>query len=378
MRHAEQVKQIHALFAHLEEQTTDMANQVRAQATTDYHCADHAALEQRKLFRTYPMFMGLSCELPNPGDFLTDDFNGMPVALIRQDDGKLAAFLNICLHRGARILTGRGRIDARMHCPYHAWSYERNGTLAHIPHTEAFDAPCDQGQGLTRLPAAEVDGLMFVSPDRNATLDLDSYLNEFKIDLKEFKLPTYHHFETRELHEPINWKLVVDTFLETYHLSTLHRKTIAPILHSNLSTFKPMGRHLRLIAARKTIDELKSQPESQWNLITHSALVYILFPNTVFIMQGDHLETWRVYPDTVPGKSRMHISLYTPEPTSTEAARQHWDRNFELLMATVLQEDFPLARNMQRDFPSRAEPLAFGRNEPALQYFHEQVDQALT
>ena len=61
-------------------------------------------------------------------------------------------------------------------------------------------------------------------------------------DLAQFGLEGYHHFETRVLEQPLNWKLVVDTFLETYHLGTLHRSTIAPILHSNLSTFTPMGR----------------------------------------------------------------------------------------------------------------------------------------
>ena len=74
----------------------------------------------------------------------------------------------------------------------------------------------------------------------------------FRDDLANYALNGYHHFETRILETQFNWKLVIDTFLETYHLNTLHRQTIAPLLHSNLNTFTPMDHHLRMVAARKT------------------------------------------------------------------------------------------------------------------------------
>ncbi|MEQ8281390.1 MAG: SRPBCC family protein, partial [Parvibaculum sp.] len=191
-------------------------------------------------------------------------------------------------------------------------------------------------------------------------------------------LACYSHYETRVLRARLNWKLVIDTFLETYHLSTLHKNTIAPILHSNLGTFDGMARNLRMIGARKTIDALRQRPESEWDLIRHSALVYVLFPNTVFIMQGDHLETWRVYPGDSVDESKMHVSLYTPEPAVTDKARKYWTKNMDLLMATVQQEDFPLAENIQRDFHSGAQDfVTFGANEPALAHFHKSVKKTL-
>jgi len=91
------------------------------------------------------------------------------------------------------------------------------------------------------------------------------------------------------------------------------------------------------------------------------------------------LETWHVYPGgDSPDESVMYVSLYTPEPANTESARRHWDRNMDLLMATVEKEDFPLAEGVQRGFYSSAQDeILFGRNEPCLQHFHKSVKEAL-
>ena len=123
-----------------------------------------------------------------------------------------------------------------------------------------------------------------------------------------------------------------------------------------------------MVAARRTIDQLRAIPQDAWNVIPLIAGIYVLFPNTVFILQGDHVETWHVYPsgDGV-NEATMRVSFYTPEPPMTEKARLHWDRNFKLLMDTVELEDFPLAEGIQRGFHSPAqEAIHFGRNEPAL------------
>ncbi len=211
-----------------------------------------------------------------------------------------------------------------------------------------------------------------------ATTEIYTHLAQMAEDLEAFGLEDYSHYETRILRTELNWKLVIDTFLETYHLSVLHKTTIAPILHSNLTAFDGMGRNLRMIGVRKTVGALRGLPEHDWDLVRHSALVYVLFPNTVFIMQGDHLETWRVYPGKSVDEAVMHVSLYTPEPTVTEKAKAHWDRNMDLLMATVTNEDFPLARNIQRDFHSGAQAtITFGANEPALAHFHRSIPDAV-
>ena len=89
--------------------------------------------------------------------------------------------------------------------------------------------------------------------------------------------------------------------------------------------------------------------------------------------------TWRVFPaNDSADEARMHVSLYTPEPTLTESARRHWDRNMDLLLDTVESEDFPIGEDIQRGFHSGAqEHITFGRNEPALGHYHGAIKAAL-
>jgi phenylpropionate dioxygenase-like ring-hydroxylating dioxygenase large terminal subunit len=375
----DQREQARKLFAYLDTQTTAMADTVYRNEVSDYTCRKQFARERELFFRRGTLFVGLSCLLPQPGDYMTHDYAGAPILLVRQDDATLRGFLNVCRHRGARVAEGSGHGVKRFLCPYHAWAYAADGRLVARPDERSF-AEIDRAScSLRELPVAEQYGMIWLSPTPGASFEIDAKLAGAERDMAAYRLDTYHHYETRVLHRKINWKIVVDTFLETYHLRFLHQKTVDPILYSNMTTFDAFGRNLRMVAARRTIDKLRATPESEWNLIPYTAIVYVLFPNTVFIVQGDHIETWHVFPD---GDSTdncvMYISLYTPEKAGTEKACRHWDKNMDLLLATVEKEDFPLSEGIQRGFYSGAqEAVTFGRNEPSLQHFHKSVKAAL-
>jgi phenylpropionate dioxygenase-like ring-hydroxylating dioxygenase large terminal subunit len=378
MKHEDQVALGKTLLRYLDEQSTAMADGVYANDVGDYICPKQAAAEQQKFFREGPVTIGLSCLLPKPGDFMTHDQTGVPILLVRRDDGSLGAFLNVCRHRGSRVAEGCGNAKV-FTCPYHAWTYGTDGRLRGRPDERSFAGFDKETNGLRALPVVEKYGMIWLASTPDATFDVDSVLGGAQRDLASYRLDTYHHYETRMLRQKLNWKVVVDTFLETYHLQFLHANTVSPIIHSNTATFDGFGPSLRMVAARRSIDKLRTIPAEQWNVIPEIAGIYVLFPNTVFIMQGDHVETWHVYPcgDGI-NECIMRISLYTPEPATTDSARGHWDRNFNLLMATVEGEDFPMAEGIQRGFHSPAQQaIHFGRNEPALQHFHRAVKQAL-
>jgi len=375
----DQREQARKLFAYLDTQTTAMADTVYRNEVSDYTCRKQFARERELFFRRGQLFIGLSCLLSRPGDYMTHDYVGVPILLVRQDDASLRAFLNVCRHRGARVAEGSGRGVKRFLCPYHAWAYAADGRLVARPDEHSF-AEIDRAScSLRELPVAEKYGMIWLSPTPGASFDIDAMLAGAERDIAAYRLNTYHHYQTRVLRQKINWKIVVDTFLETYHLRFLHQKTVDPILYSNMTTFDAFGRNLRMVAARRTIDKLRAMPESEWNLIPYTAIIYVLFPNTVFILQGDHIESWHVFPD---GDSTdncvMYISLYTPEKAETEKACRHWDKNMDLLLATVEKEDFPLSEGIQRGFYSGAQDaITFGRNEPSLQHFHKSVKAAL-
>lgn len=379
MLHQDQVEQARKLLAYLETRTTALADGVYRNPVSDYTSPQQAARERDLFFRRGPLCIGLSCLLPKAGDFLTHDYAGVPILLVRQPDGSLRAFLNVCRHRGARLAEGRGAGARDFSCPYHGWCYGLDGALLARPDESSFAEIDKAASGLRELPLVEKYGLIWLSPMPGAGFDIDALLAGLERDLAAYRLESYHHYETRVLQRRINWKVAVDTFLELYHLNVLHPRTVGPILYTNLATFDAFGRNLRMIGARRTIGELRETSEAAWDLIRHSAVVCVLFPNTVLIMQGDHLETWHIFPaGNGVDECQMYASLYTPEPALTDSARRHWDRNMELLMATVEKEDFPLSEGMQRGFYSGAQQdVIFGRNEPSLQHFHKSVKAAL-
>ena len=380
MRHAEQIRIGRELLGHIDAGTTHLAGTIYRHNVSDYTCADQLAQERSDLFRRLPLNVGLSCLVPLPGDFLTLDHSGDPILLVRQRDGSLRAFLNVCRHRGAKVARadeGACGHASAFTCPYHAWSYGLDGRLLGRPDERSFPEYPKENIRLPELPCVERDGMIWVAATPGE--DIDAHLGPAAEDIRAYGLAGYHHYETRVREGRFNWKVLVDTFLETYHLSTLHTETIHPIFFTNLTAFDAMGRHLRMVGARRTIKALRDLPENEWDVIRHTVIVYVLFPNTVFIVQGDHIETWHVHPaPDDPNRCTMRISLYTPDPAETDSARRHWDNNFNLLMRTVEEEDFPVGEDMQRGFRSPAQShIVFGRNEPALAHFHSQVKDAL-
>ena len=379
MEHAVQVDLTRRVLGFMENHTTELADQVYLNPTSTYTCTKQLEQEQEMLFRRHPIFFGLSCELPNPGDYRADDLSGVPLLVARGEDGQLRAFLNVCRHRGAKLASGSGSGKRAFVCPYHAWTYGLDGQLRKVNPPEAFPGITCAERSLVALPVAERHGLIWVQASPGADLDVDALLGGLGPEMASYGLESYSHFQTATLTKEMNWKLVIDTFLETWHVATLHRETVAPIFQPNVNAFDAFGRNGRLIIPRRSIMEAKGEPESRWDLLKHSAIVYTLFPNALLVWQGDHVETWRSFP--VGGSTAKCIAeaaLFSPKPAVTDKEKRHWDRNMDLLMRTVDAEDFPVCLDIQRGFGAQAqEHVTFGRNEPGLGHYHANIRAAL-
>src|SRR5207244_9508609 len=151
------------------------------------------------------------------------------------------------------------------------------------PDDPSFAAAEPATHGLRALPFVEKLGMIWFGPRPGMHLDVDGLLGGVADDLAAYGLERYHHYETRVLRRGMNWKLAVDTFCETYHLSHLHSDTVSPLFHSNRATFDAFDRNHRVIGARRTIDELRGQPEDSWNVFEHTIVVYVLFTITIFL-----------------------------------------------------------------------------------------------
>jgi phenylpropionate dioxygenase-like ring-hydroxylating dioxygenase large terminal subunit len=336
----------------------------------------HFAEEQRVLFRGRPLYAGLSCEIPDAGSYLTAVVDGVPVAVVRQHDGTVRAMVNACRHRGAPILDGRGEGLRRLQCPYHAWTYELDGRLHSRPRSDGAFNDVELECNLHPIAVGEKYGLLFVQLG-DGSVDVDTALEGAVDDLSAFGLEHYTHIETRTATWKMNWKLVLDTFTESYHIRTLHRESIATTFLSDPSVFEGFGLNFLSIGLRKTVFDELSKPEQDWSILPYGTLQYFLVPTGLVVHQLDHVETWRITPVDVR-TTEVTTGVFAPEPPADERTQSYWIKNLDLLLRVTGAEDFPLMEKIQAALDSGALPaVVYGRNEPALVHFHRGVEAAL-
>jgi phenylpropionate dioxygenase-like ring-hydroxylating dioxygenase large terminal subunit len=344
---------------------------------TSYTDPERFAVEQRVLFRDGPTLLGLSCEMPTAGNYLTTTIDGIPVVAVRQADGTLRAMVNACRHRGAPLVAGRsGDVGRSIVCGYHGWTYRPDGELLARPLSAgAFDdvtINCD----LHGVAIAEKYGLVFIRAGSAEPIDVDEVLGGAQDDLGSFGLDGYTHVETRSAVWEMNWKLVLDTFTESYHIRWLHKDSIAPAFNSDCVIYEPFGRNCLSIGLRANVLDELSKPKEEWSLLPYGTIQYLLVPNALVVHQLDHVEVWRVEPIGV-GRVRAFTSIYAPQPP-TESALRYWTKNLDLLLQVTGTEDFPTMEQIYATLESGALPeLVYGRIEPPLVHLHRTLDDLI-
>ena len=379
MKHDVQRDLIHRVFDYADRRTTTLAPESFLEDVAAYTDPSRLARERLRLFRGEPLLLAFSGQLAAAGDWLSHDLSGLPILLVRGADGRVRAFANACRHRGAPVAKGCGRSARVFTCPYHGWSWDTEGRLTGLPFAEGFADLPEERRRLVSLPVAERHGLVLVRPSPGGALDADAWLGPLGPELGDFGYARHVPYAVRSLECRLNWKLAIDTFLESYHVPVLHKDSVGPIFVGNLAPYDAFGRHGRLVAVRRKLLALRERPESEWDLIPNSGLLYLLFPNSILIQQADHVELWQAWPaGDEPGRSHVTLSFLIPEPPANAAATRHWEANLELAVRTVTQEDFPLGESIQRGFESAAQPrVVFGRNEPGLIHYHRNLREAV-
>ena len=175
----------------------------------------------------------------------------------------------------------------------------------------------------------------------------------------------------------MNWKLVIDTFCESYHIRTLHRKSVGPYYSSDCVISEAFGPHVTSFGLRKTVFDQLDKPKQDWRLLPHATLNYVLFPNALFVHQMDHVEIWRIEPIDVR-TTLVTTSIYAPSEPGSEKAHNYFVKNLDALLRVTETEDFPLMAEIQKNLDSGALPeIVYGRLEPPLIHFHRAVNEAL-
>lgn len=359
------------------EKSTQLSDGPLMLSASEYTSPEQLELERELLFRRQPIVVCLTADVPDVGSVLATHIDGVPLLVTRAKDGRARVFVNACRHRGAPLVEPDCRRSGarNLSCPFHAWLYSLDGEVIRKPIAkDFFDVP-GESFGLKEVSSDEAHGLIFAQLE-GGPVDADSRLGRLSEDLDSFGLAGFHHVETRKAIQNCNWKMVIDTFLEAYHVFSLHSTTISRLYHSHPQLFDAYNEHCRLIGIRKTIDDI-GDDRSTWRFPPHATIHYFVFPNTLVVHQLDHFEVWRIFPHETPGNAVVETSIYAPEPPNDDTIKK-WILNLDILMQVTGQEDFPMCKKIQEGLERGSlDAVVLGQNEPGLIHFHEQIAKAL-
>jgi phenylpropionate dioxygenase-like ring-hydroxylating dioxygenase large terminal subunit len=382
MRSSDQVAYLERMLTMVRTNTRDDGPGVSHTSVEEYYDPARYQREVSLLFRRHPIMVAFSGQLRKAGDFVVHNDTGQPILVVRGTDGTLRAFLNVCRHRSASVeVKPCGSNKRAFVCPYHGWSYDLTGRLVGITDGAAFGDVDRSQYGLRRLKVAEKYGLVWVVPTaleqgEDASLDIDSYLGPLQVDLSGWNMQDWELHSSEPIRPRMNWKLVIDTFLELYHFRYLHPGTVYPLFLDNIATYERMDRHLRMAAAKRTLTELEGQPKETWRILDHAIVLYQLFPNTVLTYTQDHCGVFTSFPVS-PDESVMHFSVLVSPEEKAKKPESYWKANVDLF-AIALSEDFAIGESIQRNFPTGANSRqTFGKFEKALGWYHREVAAAV-
>jgi phenylpropionate dioxygenase-like ring-hydroxylating dioxygenase large terminal subunit len=376
---SEQIHLVRRVLAHLEARTTDMVEHTATQPARHYDDPSRYAAEIEALFRPGPLAVAHVSAVAEPGDHFTTEIGGeiggRSILVVRGEDGQLYAHLNVCRHRGSRLVEGAGgKGCTRFSCPYHGWTYAADGRLVGLPHRKGFPGVDADSHALASCAVAEYGGLVWLGARSGAgPLDVEAFLGPDVAGLLHSqRLAEHHVYAPRTVARGLDWKLAIDIFLEAYHLRSAHADSIFPMFFDNVGLVDFFGPHQRGVFPKRTIATLAERDPQTWRLRDHANVLLHVFPNTLVLFEPDHMAVLHVAP-TGPGRCEVRSYTLVPEAPNTDKARRYWDANNAILYGAT-DEDFERGESIQAGITSGAnDVLTFGRFEHGLAHFHREI-----
>ncbi|MBX7460410.1 aromatic ring-hydroxylating oxygenase subunit alpha [Qipengyuania huizhouensis] len=341
-----------------------------------YTDPEYWAREKSAIYDRLPQILCPSALLPDAGMAVPHDATGRPLLITRDAAGKAHVFLNVCRHRGTRLVEGSEiKCTKKLVCPYHAWTYAVDGRLLALPRPDTFPQLDKSEMGLVELPSRETGGVIWFCPkEETADFTLADKLGE---DFDALGMGEHVLFR-RKTHEVAgNWKLIMDAFLESYHVTRLHAQTIGPFFKDGVTSGDMIGHHARSAVGR--LEEMEGVDLTDMAQLRRVVtFAYQLMPGALVIPSPDYINLMVMMPQA-QNRTLVEDFMLIPEHPSTDKARDHWERSWALLDGGVFAaEDFRAAELGQQGLETGAVPeLTLGTMEGGIRRYHETVEEAL-
>ncbi len=356
------------VLSHVRNRTTDEGNEVWREPVDNYRSEERFRREIEVLRRTAVPFCP-SAALREPGSYIARNAAGIPLLVVRGEDGGVRAFRNACRHRGAEVAKGAGCAKAFV-CPYHGWTYQLDGRLGNVPHERGFPGLDKHEYGLVPVFAEERAGLVFVKQSGEAN-DHDVVERLDELISPDQDLIDTHHTEAH-----VNWKVSLEGSIEGYHIRFGHRESFYPYGYDNLNLVETCGRNSRVTFPFRRIEKLADVPKAERRVEGRLTYIYHIFPNTLIAVLSHHTNLVVLEPLDVGHTMMVAYTLANTggDPVAADAAR----RDAEFVNQTGAGEDLALVESIQRSIGSGAnEYFTFGHFESAIIHFHRNLRESL-
>ena len=257
-----------------------------------YTDEDIASEEREKVFRTDWVCPGLAAEIPEEGDYLTYTIAGEPVFCIRDAKGEIKTYANVCRHRMMQLLTGRGQ-TRRVVCPYHAWTYSLDGNLigaGHMDRSTGFD------KKKICLPEIRTEiwkGWIYITLNKDA-LPVSEALAPLAEVVNRYGMENYVPVVQQDHVWKTNWKLLVENFMEGYHLPVAHKATVGAWFPVEETVFPDAVYDAFTYQIFKKVGDAtygqahadNTALEGDWRI---TSILPTVFPTHMYVLAPDHL-----------------------------------------------------------------------------------------
>jgi choline monooxygenase len=284
-----------------------------------WYCdADVWEAERQAVFGRTWLAAGRAELVAEPGSFLTAEIAGEPILVVRDLEGTLRAFSNVCRHRAAPVVTRPHGKDCRLRCPYHGWTYDLAGRLRGTPEFEGVEHFCREDNGLPPLAVDLWGPFVWVHFGR-VTTPLAEHLEPLPRQVAGLEIDKLRWSESRSYDVGCNWKVFVDNYLDGgYHINAVHpglggildyaqyRTDIAAYTSSQVSPLRPA--------------EAGGISEQMEQVRTGEAYYCWAFPNVMFNVYHGYLDTNVVLP-LGPERCRVVYDFYFANAEDRERTR---------------------------------------------------------
>jgi choline monooxygenase len=321
---------------------------------------DVYGIEQRHIFWRSWQLLGPAAVVAEPGQYVTADIAGAGVMVLRDDDGVLRAFRNVCSHRGATLLTEASGQCSAVRCPYHQWLFGLDGTVRRTPWF-GDDPDFDPAEwSLTPLEVDQWRGLLFVAiePDE----PLLPALGDTVTVLADEPIETFTLYRTHRMVFDANWKIYTDNFIEGYHIPGIHPSFYAAIQFEQFRT-----------TAMDNLVHMTAPPKE--GLFYRGTWLWT-WPNFTLSLFEGGMNTSRINP-LAPDRTELLYHYYFADQSAAGAVTR--DRSVEGSIA-VVTEDFEICETTHRNYVHggyRAGPLS-PRHEQGVAWFQDRIRDVLT